>query len=88
MLTEVSSRELTEWMVYFGIEPISIETKYLAGSVAMGSVLRANMSRKEGTKAFAPKDFLPSFEKKKEQTTGQMLDMAKMWTTVINNEDK
>ena len=88
MLTEVSSRELTEWIVYFGIEPIAIDTKYLGQTIGINSSVLANVNRKKGTKAFKAKDFVPTFEKKKAQTTGQMLDMAKMWNTVINNEDK
>lgn len=57
LLGRVSSRELTEWMIFYGYEPFGYETE-LYGSAIVASVL-ANIHRKKGSKEIKPDDFIP-----------------------------
>lgn len=51
----MSSRELTEWMAYYVIEPFGPEVDDLRHAQAM--TLHANVNREQGRRAFTLADF-------------------------------
>ncbi|MFA5162089.1 MAG: DUF4035 domain-containing protein [Elusimicrobiales bacterium] len=59
LLGRISSRELTEWQAYYGIEPFGEERADLrAGIIAATG---ANVFRGKGIKPYKPQDFMPKF---------------------------
>jgi len=69
MLATISSRELAEWMAYYGLEPFGQEREALHAGIIAATVANANASSK--SKTFQPSDFMPDFERK-EQTADDM----------------
>jgi hypothetical protein len=65
----MNSREFSEWMAYYGIEPWGEERGDLR--VAMLTSLTANINRRKGSKPLRPVDFMPYHERdeKKDETT-------------------
>lgn len=58
MLASMSSRELSEWMAYYELEPFGEGRADLrAGTVA------AVVARSAGSKSAKPSDFMPDFER-------------------------
>lgn len=76
----MDSRELSEWMAYFGIEPFGEERADLRAGIVASTI--ANVNRGKNTNPFAPKDFMPNFGKPKEQTPEQMKTVAKLITAM------
>lgn len=61
MLARMTSRELTEWMAFYQLEPFGPERGDLQAGIVASTVANVNRDPKK-TKAFKPEDFLPTFE--------------------------
>lgn len=59
LLSRISSKELTEWMIFYGYEPFGYEAQMLGHGVVASTL--ANIHRKKSSKSFAPSDFMPEF---------------------------
>ena len=71
LLSKISSRELTEWMEYAKIEPLSDERN--DAMIGVLSALVANaLSDKKGKK-YKPEDFIPDYGVEKEQTVEEQM---------------
>jgi hypothetical protein len=66
----VSSEELTMWRAFDLREPIGDWRADLAAGIVTSTF--ANIHRKEGAPAFAPVDFMPLVEKKKESVAEKL----------------
>ena len=77
LLSRISSAELTEWMVYYQLEPFGQETQYIGPAIT--SAILANVNRKKGDKTHSADEFMPKFEKE-EKSPEQMLSFAAMIT--------
>jgi len=86
LLTRISSKELTEWMAFSQVEPFGADAYYLGHAITASTI--ANVNRKAKSKAHSVEDFMPKFEKKKKQSTDQMLQIASMFTAASGGEDK
>lgn len=86
LLARVSSRELTEWMLYYQIEPFGTEAAFMGHAITSSVV--ANANRKKGKKPFTPDDFMPRFERAKEQGIDQAIQFAAMMTAGLGGQDK
>ena len=65
MMERINSRELTEWIAYWQIEPWGEErADYRSGMIA--SVI-ANVNRGKGGRRYKPQDFMPKFGLSKKQ---------------------
>jgi len=62
LLDRISSRELTEWQLFYGLEPFGSEAQFLGHAITSATI--ANVTRDKGHKEYNPRDFMPSFEKK------------------------
>lgn len=85
LLARISSKELTEWMAFSQIEPFGADTSYLGHAITASTV--ANVNRQKGKKPHKPEDFMPKFEKKKEQSTESMVAFAAYMTASMGGED-
>ena len=64
LLRRVSSRELTEWRAYYGLEPFGEERADLRAGIVASTM--ANVFRKSGTQPYKTQDFMPKFGKEKQ----------------------
>ena len=84
MLSRISSRELTEWSIFYQLEPFGNEVNFYGHAITAATI--ANTHRKKGVKAFKPEDFMPVFEKP-EQTVDEQIVFAKMMTVALGGKD-
>lgn len=68
MLNCISSRELSEWMIFYGIEPFGFESDYLGH--AQTSATLVNINKKKGSKQVTARDFFPKMESENEELHG------------------
>ena len=73
-------------MAFSQVEPFGADANYLGHAITASTI--ANVNRKPKTKALSVEDFMPKFEKKKKQSTEEMLQIASMFTVVSGGEDK
>lgn len=66
LLSRISSRELSEWMAYYDLEPFGEERADLRAGIIASVTANANRDAKKG-KAYRPQDFMPDFEKASEK---------------------
>ena len=69
LLARVDSRELSEWMAYYQLEPFGNVREDLQAGIVASTI--ANVNRGKNDKAFQPSDFMP-FMEKPEQTVDDM----------------
>jgi hypothetical protein len=74
MLARMSSKEITEWMIFYELEPFGSEASYLGHAITSSVVANVNKTKGKPSK---PEDFMPKFGRKQRQTDGQMLGLAK-----------
>ena len=86
MLSRMSSRELTNWMIFYEFEPFGTEIELLGHAITSSTV--ANASRKKGQKAYKPEKFMPKFGRKKKQSVKSMIGVAAAFTKLAGGEDK
>lgn len=58
LLSRVSSRELTEWMAFYELEPFGWEAGLLGHAITSSTVMNSRRSKKSD-KVFVPQDFMP-----------------------------
>lgn len=63
LLHRISSRELSEWMAYYRIEPFGQEARWLRTGVIASTIANVNRNEKKRSKPFEPSDFIPQFVK-------------------------
>jgi len=85
LLKNISARELTEWMVYYQLEPFGEERADLRAGI-IGSTI-ANVNRGKGGKVFTPQDFMPKFARPR-QTWREQLKVVELLNTAFNGEDR
>lgn len=84
LLRRISSREISEWMEFYKVEPFGMDAEYLGHAITATTV--ANVNRGKGQKAYKPQDFMPKFGTE-EQTPEEMLQFAAMYTAALGGKD-
>jgi hypothetical protein len=56
LLEKMSSRELSEWLAYYGLEPFGDERADLRAGIISSTIANANSNHR-----FKPSDFMPDF---------------------------
>lgn len=84
MLRRMDSKELSEWMAFYQIEPFGGDTGYIGHAITASTI--ANANRAKGHKPHKVEDFMPQFGKR-EQTVDQQIRMAAMLTTALGGID-
>lgn len=70
LLSRVSSRELSEWRAYYGLEPFGEDRADLRAGIVASTM--ANVFRKSGTNPYKAQDFMPKFGKEKQDWREQL----------------
>jgi len=80
LLKRTTSRELSEWMLYEGMEPFGEKRADLRAGIVASTIY--NLLKGEKAKALAPEDFMPRFEPgtaegaQEEAQTSRLVDLA------------
>ena len=69
LLARIDSRELSEWMAYYELNPFGSVRDDLQAGIVASTV--ANVNRGKNDKSFTPSDFMPYMEKP-QQSEGDM----------------
>jgi len=57
LLNRISSKELSEWIAFYSIEPFGEDREDLRMGILASTI--ANSNRGKNTKPFTPQDFIP-----------------------------
>lgn len=85
LLHNISSQELTEWMVYYELEPFGEERADLRAGIISSTI--ANANRSKNSRVYKPVDFIPKFDKPK-QTWQEQLQIVEMLNIAFKGEDR
>jgi len=83
MLERISSRELSEWMVFYRLEPFGTEIELYGHAMTTATLI--NVNRKKGSATVEPVDVMPKF--KPPQTVNDMVNFAEMLTAAYGGKD-
>ncbi len=81
LLGRISSREMAEWMVYYGLEPFGEERADLRAGIVASTVANTARDPKRQHEPFKPQDFMPKFEdtERKQRTAQELYRMFRNW---------
>jgi len=72
MLAVINSRQISEWMAYYSMEPWGEKPKWLRHGIR--TALLANIHRGKNAQAFRPADFMPPEPGSKTEVEPQSVD--------------
>ena len=86
LLARIDSRELSEWMAYFSLEPWGTEVEDWRAGMIAATIANVNRDEKKRKKPFEPKDFIPQRAKPpvEEQSPEEQAKILKMWARVVD----
>jgi len=81
LLARTDSRELSEWMAYFSMEPWGTEIEDWRAGMIASVIANANRDEKKRRKPFEPKDFMPQriAPEQEEQSWEEQARLLEMW---------
>lgn len=92
LLGQISSRELSEWMVYYGMEPFGVERGDLQAGIVASTIANVHRDSKKQKKPFEPQDFMPDFEaagqKKQGRTMDQLLAKVRQLNALFGGKEE
>lgn len=62
LLARISSQELSEWMIFFRLEPWGCEVEDSRAGIVAATVANVNRDKKARGKPYAPGDFMPKYD--------------------------
>jgi len=72
LLARISSRELTEWMAYWRLEPWGEPRADLRAAIIAATVANTARDPRRKPRPFKPADFLPRFERRRQSWQEQL----------------
>ena len=81
----MSSRELTEWMAFFRLEPWGAEVEDWRTGLIAATIANANRDPKKRRKPYEPQDFMPRRDSppQAEQDWQEQARILEMWGRVL-----
>ena len=79
LLSRISSRELTEWMVYYQLEPWGGERADVGAAIVASTIAEIHRNPKKRARPYKASDFMPRFERPKQQSVSDMRSMLESW---------
>lgn len=86
LLARISSRELSEWMAYFELDPFGQERADLRAGIVASTVANTARDPKKRRRQWMPKDFMPQFDRPR-QTWEQQLALVEMLNVAFGGKD-
>jgi hypothetical protein len=83
LLVRIDSRELTEWMIYYDMEPWGTEIEDWRAGLIASTVANVNRDPKKRKEPYAPHDFMPKrVQEIKQQSPEEMARVMGIWGQV------
>lgn len=81
LLSRMSSRELSEWMAFFSLEPWGTEVEDWRTGLIAATIANANRDPKKRRRPYEPQDFMPCRDRQpvKEQTWEEQARILEAW---------
>ena len=76
LLARIDSRELSEWMCFYNLDPFGEVRGDLQAGIVASTIANANSGK--GSKTFQPADFMPLMEKPKQDEDDMLAIMTAM----------
>lgn len=87
LLSRISSREMTEWMAFYQLEPFGTNAEMVGHAITASTVYNVNRGRKN--KAAKPADFMPDFESQvRPKTIDDMLAKVQAMNAMYGGVDE
>ncbi len=85
LLQKISSRELSEWMAFFSLEPWGTEVEDWRAGLIAATIANANRDSKKRRRPYEPQDFMPKYEKPQaeEQSWEEQARILEMWARTL-----
>jgi len=89
LLQRMSSRELSEWMAFFSLEPWGTEVEDWRAAMIAATVANGYRDPKRRRKPYEPSDFMPRHEapKAQEQSWEEQARILEMWARILQARD-
>lgn len=95
-LERISSRELSEWMIFDSVEPIGDRRSDWQFAMLAAMIANVNRDRKKRSQPYTPNDFVPDFEKRWESARSpdeatpweHLLEIVQMWNAALGGKDE
>lgn len=88
MLAGLSSREITEWMIYEQMEPFGERGAYLRSGIV--AAMLHNVNRGKGDEAASPEDYMPELmveERSKTEPVSPLYELARRFGATVQREE-
>ncbi|MCK9326632.1 MAG: hypothetical protein M0P69_14170 [Bacteroidales bacterium] len=81
LLARIDSRELSEWISYYEMEPWGTDVEDWRAGMVASTIANVNRDPKKQRKPYTPKDFMPQriVEQKEEQSWEEQARLLEMW---------
>jgi hypothetical protein len=86
MLSEMGANHFWEWVAFAKLEPFTEERADLRTGIIASTI--ANIHRGKRRKAYKPKDFMPQFTLKREQSWEEQLKIVEMLNFAFGGKDE
>lgn len=86
LLQRISSRELSEWMAFFSLEPWGCEVEDWRFGMLASVVANANRDAKKRRQPYEPQDFMPKRSKCEEQSWEEQARILEMWAKALESK--
>ena len=86
LLARADSRELSQWMAFYELEPFGSEAFYLGHAITASTI--ANVNKKKGTKPISPVDMMPKFKEQEQGDISQAIGWAAAMTAALGGKDE
>lgn len=84
----MSSRELSEWMAFFQLEPWGCEMEDWRAGMVAATIANVNRDTKKQRKPYEPQDFMPKRAAiTEDQDADEIERVLKMWEAVLGGKD-
>ena len=89
LLSRISSRELTEWMAFFSLEPWGTEVEDWRAGLIASTIANVNRDPKKRRKPYEPEDFMPRRDRRpaEEQSWEEQARILEMWARMLQARD-
>lgn len=89
LLGRISSRELTEWMAFFSLEPWGTEVEDWRAGLIASTIANVNRDPKKRRKPYEPEDFMPHRGRRpaEEQSWEEQARILEMWARMLQARD-
>lgn len=91
MLQRIDSRELTEWMAYYELEPFGAMRGDLHAGIIASTIANTHRDPKQRKQPFEPGDFMPDFagdRRPQPQSWQQQLQMVEALNRAFGGTDR